>query len=146
MDVDRFENVYVAVAAFVDPDLHGLWKVRPDGTAERVVALPAFFVSLPNDVAIDPRGNVYVSDSFEGKIWRLTPDGEWSVWIEDELLRAFFGDIEFGVNGIVFHNWALHAAITLNGRVIKIPIQPGRSCWYACNSSSRRRADRNRRH
>lgn len=124
MDVDRFGNVYAAVAAFLDPDLHGLWKVRPDGTAERVGALPAFFVSLPNDVAIDPRGNVYVSDSFDGKIWRLTPNGEWSAWIEDDLLRAFFGEFEFGVNGIVFHNWALYAAITLNGRVIKIPIQP----------------------
>jgi len=124
MDVDRFGNVYAAVAAFLDPDLHGLWKVRPDGTAERVGPLPAFFVSLPNDVAVDPRSNVYVSDSFDGKIWRLTPDGEFSVWIEDDLLRAFFGDFEFGVNGIVFQSGALYAAITLNGRVIKIPIQP----------------------
>jgi sugar lactone lactonase YvrE len=79
---------------------------------------------VPNDATIDPRGNVHVSDSFDGKIWRLTPEGEFSVWIEDDLLRAFFGDIEFGVNGIVFQDWALYAAITLNGRVIRIPIQP----------------------
>jgi sugar lactone lactonase YvrE len=39
-------------------------------------------------------------------------------------LRAFFGDFEFGVNGLVYHKGALYAAITLNGRVIKVPIQP----------------------
>jgi sugar lactone lactonase YvrE len=124
MDTDRTGNLYVAVVAHLDPDFHGLWKVQPDGTAERVAALPAFFVGLPNDVAIDPRGNVYVSDSFDGKIWRLTPGGEWSVWVQDDLLRAFFGEIEFGVNGLVYHRWALYAAITLNGRVIKVQIQP----------------------
>lgn len=123
MDVDRFGNVYAAVVDFADPDLHGLWKVRPDGRAERVGAL-AGFASLPNDVAVDRRGNVYVSDSFEGTIWRLTPSGELSPWIRDDLLRAFFGDIEFGVNGIVVHHWAVYAVVTLTGRVIRIPIQP----------------------
>jgi sugar lactone lactonase YvrE len=123
MDVDRVGNVYAAVSAFSNPDLHGLWRVQPDGTAERVGALPAF-VSLPNDVTIDPRGNVYVSDSFEGTIWRLTPNGVFTVWLQDELLRAFFGDFEFGVNGLVYNNGALYAAITQNGRVINIPIEP----------------------
>jgi DNA-binding beta-propeller fold protein YncE len=124
IDVDRHGNVYAALAAFLASDLHGLWKVQPDGTAERVGALPAFFSSLPNDVTLDPRGNVYVSDSFAGKIWRLTPEGEFSVWVQDELLRAFFGDFEFGVNGLVYAKRALYAAITQNGRVITIPIQP----------------------
>lgn len=123
LDVDNLGNIYAAVAAFLDPQLHGLWKVEPNGVATRVGALPAFFASLPNDVTIDPRGNVYLSDSFDGKIWRLTPDGKWSVWIEDDLLRAFFGEFEFGVNGLVYHRSALYAAITLNGRVIKVPIQ-----------------------
>ncbi|NGP77370.1 hypothetical protein G3570_12045 [Balneolaceae bacterium YR4-1] len=124
MDVDEIGNVYAAVAAHQNPEWHGLWKVQADGDSERVGALPAFFASLPNDVTIDPRGNVFVSDSFDGKIWRLSPDGEFSTWIQDDLLRAFFGNVEFGVNGVVYHNGALYTAITLNGRVIKIPIQP----------------------
>lgn len=124
IDVDRFGNVYAAMVAFLDPDLHGLWKVEPNGEAHRAAALPPFFASLPNDVATDPRGNVYISDSFDGKIWRLTPDGELSAWIEDDFLRAYFGDVEFGVNGLVYHEWTLYAAITSNGRVVKIPIHP----------------------
>jgi hypothetical protein len=122
MDVDRVGNLYAAVAAFLDPALHGLWRVQTDGTARRVAALPS--ASLPNDVTIDSRGNVYVSDSFDGKIWRLTPDGEFTVWIQDDLLRGFFGEFEFGVNGLVYHKRALYAAITVSGRVIKVPIRP----------------------
>jgi sugar lactone lactonase YvrE len=124
LDVDQNGNVYAAVAAELAPNVHGLWKVQPDGSAQRVGALPAFFASLPNDVTIDARGNVYVSDSFEGKIWRLTPEGQFGVWMQDELLRAFFGDFEFGINGLVYDRQTLYAAITENGRVIKIPIQP----------------------
>jgi hypothetical protein len=65
------------------------------------------FVSFPNDVTIDYRGNVYVSDSVEGRIWRLSPDGAFGVWVCDDLLRAFFGDFEFGINGIVYDRNAL---------------------------------------
>lgn len=121
MDVDRVGNLYVGVALPPNPAVHGIWKVQPDGNAYQVAALPPF--SLANDVAIDPRGNVYASDSFNGRIWRLAPDGELSEWIVDDLLRAYLGPFEFGVNGLVYHDWALYAAITLNGRVIRIPIQ-----------------------
>lgn len=124
MDVDEVGNLYAAVAAFEDPDLHGLWRVQTDGTSERVAALPPPPSSLPNDVTVDPRGNVYVSDSFDARIWRLTSDGELSVWIQDDLLQAFFEESEFGVNGLVYHESALYGAITLNGRVVEIPIQP----------------------
>ncbi len=124
MDVDRNGNLYVAVDAFLDPSLHGVWRVRPDGTADLVAPLPAFFESLPNDVTVDPKNNVYVSDSFDGTIWRLTPDGELSEWVVDDLLRAFFGEFEFGVNGLVYYKWALYGAVTIAGRVVKIPILP----------------------
>jgi DNA-binding beta-propeller fold protein YncE len=136
MDTDRTGNLYVAVVAHLDPDFHGLWKVQPDGTAERVAALPAFFVGLPNDVAIDPRGNVYVSDSFDGKIWRLTPGGEWSVWVQDDLLRAFFGEIEFGVNGLVYHSAGTPAVFVEDPALIGIDgIEPDpQGNFYVANN------------
>lgn len=103
------------------PEAHGLWRVQTDGSMRRVGPLPVF-VSLPNDITIDPHGNVYLSDSYDGRIWRLTRDGELNVWLQDDLLRAFFGDFEFGINGLVYAKSSLYAAITLNGRVIRIPI------------------------
>lgn len=129
MDVDRHGNVYAAVSEPFDDTLHGIWKVDPDGSAMLAAPLPIFFESLPNDIAIDNRGNVYASDSFAGRIWRLAPDGAVTEWVVDDLLRAFFtfpdGSVfEFGVNGLTYDRGALHGAITLDGRIVKIPIRP----------------------
>lgn len=127
MDVTSNGVLYAAVNALFDPTVHGLWRVHPDGSASLAAPFPPFFASLLNDVAIDPRGNVYVSDSFRGAIWRLTPDGALDVWIESELLRGgvhpVFG-IEFGVNGLAYHKGALYGGIHLNGRVVRFPIEP----------------------
>lgn len=126
MDVSSNGILYVAVNAFLDPSVHGVWKVDPDGTAILAAAAPPFFGSLLNDVAVDPAGNVYISDSMGGAIWRLAPGGEFDIWIQSDLLRGtvhpVFG-IEFGVNGLAYHKGALYGGIHLNGRVIRIPIE-----------------------
>ncbi|MEN8112769.1 MAG: hypothetical protein ABFS21_00155 [Actinomycetota bacterium] len=124
MDVDRQGNVYVGLFEPFDAALHGIWKVEPDGASELAAPLPIGFASMPNDVAIDDRGNVYASDPFAGRIWRLTPDGDVTQWVVDDLLRAFWGTFEFGVNGLTYDGGALYGAITLDGRVVRIPIAP----------------------
>ncbi len=35
---------------------------------------------LPDDIALDPAGNVYVSDRGRGEVWRFAPDGQGSLW------------------------------------------------------------------
>jgi DNA-binding beta-propeller fold protein YncE len=124
MDVDRHGNLYVAVFEPFDAAFHGIWKVEPDGTSALVGPLPLFFDSQANDIAIDNKGNVYASDPFAARIWRLAPDGTVSEWVVDDLLKAFFGDFEFGVNGLTYDRGALYGAITADGRVVKIPIGP----------------------
>lgn len=129
MEVDRHGNVFVAVVEPFDPTLHGIWKVEPDGTAALVGPLPTSFASMPNDIAIDNRGNVYASDPFAGRIWRLATDGVLTEWLVDDLLRAYFtfpdGSVfEFGVNGLTHDGGALYAAITLDGRIVRISIGP----------------------
>ncbi|MEJ7559250.1 MAG: gluconolaconase [Pedobacter sp.] len=53
-----------------------------------------------NDLAFDGQGNAYVTDSFAGAIYKVTPEGKASVFSKHELFRTE----GVGVNGIVFHS------------------------------------------
>jgi sugar lactone lactonase YvrE len=52
-----------------------------------------------NDVAVDAEGNAYVTDSFSPILYRVTPQGEASIFLRDPALGAGF----LGLNGIAFH-------------------------------------------
>jgi sugar lactone lactonase YvrE len=52
-----------------------------------------------NDVTVDAEGNAYATDSFAPFIYKITPEGEASIFITDPLFKANF----FGLNGIVYH-------------------------------------------
>ena len=95
---------------------------------------PTLFTSIPdasagpNALAFDPDGNVYISDSFGGKIWRTGPAGSpvATLWIADPLL-ATSGVPPFGANGLAFNKAAsdLFVANTGNDTIVKIPFGPG---------------------
>jgi sugar lactone lactonase YvrE len=80
-----------------------------------------------NDITFDRAGNVYVSDSFQGIIWKTGPSGGTAkAWVDDELLRTT-GVPPFGANGLRFNNEesALFVANTGNDTVVKVPVQAG---------------------
>lgn len=52
-----------------------------------------------NDLAFDNQRNAYITDSFAGAIYKVTPDGKASVFAKDELFKTE----GVGLNGIVFH-------------------------------------------
>jgi sugar lactone lactonase YvrE len=82
-----------------------------------------------NALTFDKAGNLYVSDSFQGIVWRTGPSGgAGTVWVQDSLLTPN-GVPPFGANGIEFNNerTAMLVANTANDQIITIPVANGQS-------------------
>jgi len=80
-----------------------------------------------NDLAFDRAGNMYVSDSFQGIIWKTGPGGgPGTAWVTDPLLTTT-GVPPFGANGVEFNNAGtiLFVDNTGNNTVVQIPVNNG---------------------
>ena len=76
---------------------------------------------LANDVTMDDKGNLYITDSFAPIIYKVSKQGEVSIFINDQRLAAPTGT--FGLNGLVYHpEGFLIAAVYNGGKLFKIPI------------------------
>ena len=78
-----------------------------------------------NDIAVDAQGNAYVTDSFSGLIYKVDPQNNATVFLEDVRLAAPAG--MFGLNGIVVHpDGYLLVVKSDNGGLYKVPLNnPG---------------------
>jgi len=77
-----------------------------------------------NALTFDAKGNVYISDSFRGIIWRTKPAGGDAVaWAKDDLLLTT-GFPPFGANGLDFNRdeSSLFVANTGNDTIVRIPV------------------------
>ncbi|AYV32416.1 hypothetical protein HET69_33295 [Streptomyces sp. CJ_13] len=80
---------------------------------------------LANDLALDPQGNAYATDSFTGTIYKVTPSGTGSVFLQAPALDAGYenGLPNVGVNGIVYHpSGALIVVRYDSGALFRIPL------------------------
>lgn len=80
-----------------------------------------------NALTFDSAGNVYVSDSFQGIIWKTGPNGgAGTMWVSDPLLTTT-GIPPFGANGIEFNNAGdtMFVANTGNDTIVQIPVTGG---------------------
>jgi DNA-binding beta-propeller fold protein YncE len=101
---------------------------NPDGSSDTIVFGSNSFPA-PNDLAFDSNGNLYVSDSFQGAIFRIeNPQGcapacPVSTVIQSPLL-ATAGFPPFGANGLAFNDdeTALFVANTGDDRVLKLDL------------------------
>ncbi len=72
-----------------------------------------------NDVTVDANGNAYITDSFSPVIYKVTPDGEASIFLQDDQI----GNPNFGLNGIVYSpDGYLLASVGGNASLWKIPV------------------------
>ncbi|MGB7257898.1 MAG: SMP-30/gluconolactonase/LRE family protein [Pseudolabrys sp.] len=80
-----------------------------------------------NALTFDSSGNVYVSDSFQGIIWKTGPSGgAGTAWVTDPLLTTT-GVPPFGANGLGFNKAqnTLFVANTGNDTIVQIPVTAG---------------------
>lgn len=125
-------NVYGAVVSS-NPDTNGVWKfARKTGAAERVAGTGA--IIFPNSVAFDHRGNMYVTDTIAGAVWRVPRGGTAEPWLIDPLLQgngsAGFG-FPIGANGIGIRANTVYVGVTELGTVVTVPILPDGSAGVA---------------
>lgn len=124
-------TLYVAAGGFnlatglTEPATRGVYRVAWDGSAERLAGTGA--ILFPNDLTFDKRGNIYVTDTAGGKVYRVGTDGSVELWAEGPLLEGTgalgFG-FPIGANGIAFRHNELVVANPEKGLLASIPIEP----------------------
>ena len=122
--VDAVGNVYVAVATF-NPATSGVYRVERDGSSARLAGTGS--IAFPNGLTFDKRGNLYVTDTIMGAVWRIPRDGPAHMWLQSPLLVGD-GSIGFGIplgaNGIAYRQGELVVGNTELARLVRIPIEP----------------------
>ena len=112
----------------IDFGAHQVLAVDPvTGASTAFATIPGGTSAGPNVLTFDGAGNVYISDSFQGIIWRTGPSGGVPIaWVTSALLTTT-GVPPFGANGLAFNNGrtALFVANTGNDTVVKIPVSGG---------------------
>ena len=115
-------TLYVAIIGANVLSMNGVWQVDAQGHASLAMAIPstAPWASIPNALTFDERGNLYVTDSATGSVWRMGTDGIVDMWVQDSLLEplAFFG-----ANGISYRDNSLWVLNTEAGSITEIPIR-----------------------
>lgn len=128
--IDKVNNLLLVCNAdssvFFDPEARGLAALAAYDleTGERVYYVDMSDLvesgqNFANDVTSDEEGNAYVTNSFAPVIYKVDPEGNAEILIEDERLGSDF----FGLNGIEYHpDGYLLAAVAGNVTIYKIPL------------------------
>jgi sugar lactone lactonase YvrE len=120
--VDEDGNVYAAVVTF-DPATQGVYRVTPEGEAERLPGSEA--IGFPNGLAFGDDDELYVTDTNGGAVWRIPDGGSAELWIQDPLLA---GDdsaplpFPVGANGITYDDGTVFVTNTELGSVVTIDV------------------------
>ena len=128
--LDAKGNLYVALASFVPEVQTGIYRITRGG-GQGVLFASDKAMALPNALAFDKKANLLISDSFAAAVFKVTPDGKASKWLEHPLLK---GDknacppavlpFDIGANGLAFGNKSdLFVLNTDQGTVVRVPVK-----------------------
>jgi sugar lactone lactonase YvrE len=112
MTVDKENNIYAA-------GKNKVFKISPKGEAEEI----ANGFTCADDLRFDSKGNLYVTDSFENRVYKITPDLEKSIFIDSDEDRTTLGN-GWHVTGITFDKdyKNLYIARMKKGEILRYPI------------------------
>jgi sugar lactone lactonase YvrE len=126
-------DLYVG-AATLDPAEYeaGIYKIPATGGPVTTFFAKDPAMTLPNGLVFDKDGNLFVTDSALGAIFKVSPDGQTVTnWLTDPLLKGDSSEanpcktvlgIPLGANGLALSNNAFYVANTDKASLIKIPI------------------------
>jgi sugar lactone lactonase YvrE len=119
--VDTVGNVYGAVQS-ADPDVNGVWRFdRGSGDATRLPGTAQIVV--PNGLAFDKRGNLFVTGSINGEVWVIPWGGSAELFLQDERLTGNGSlGVFVGVNGIAIHHHTMWLTNTERRTLLMAPI------------------------
>jgi sugar lactone lactonase YvrE len=142
--VDADGGVYVArpVVAGSGVTDNGVYRVDRHGRAVRLPGTEQ--IVLPNALAFDHRGNLYVTETYSfdpplitypgistafgrGGLWRIPKRGPAELLLRDDLLTGLppvLFPFPVGANGIAFYHGDLYVINTDKALVVRIPVRP----------------------
>jgi hypothetical protein len=130
--IDAPGNVYAAVSTG-DAATTGVYKIARDGSFSRLPGTGA--IAFPNGVTLDKRGNLYVTDTTAGAVWRVPArGGPAEIWFQSSLLEgdeSFGFGFPIGANGIAYRHNAVVVGNSEGARLLHIPIGPDGSAGEA---------------
>jgi sugar lactone lactonase YvrE len=103
-------------------------KVDPmTGASSLFITIPGE-KAAPNGMIFDKKGNIYLTDSLQGTVWRTGPaGGTASPWLKHDLLLSHGGISPLGANGLTFDRTesAMFIGNTGDCTIIKVPVLNG---------------------
>lgn len=121
-------DVYVGLASFVPEVIAGIYRLPKDGGEATLFAKDPQ-LPFPNALAFDATGNLFVTDSGTGSVFRVDASGHAERWATGELLagKAYHcgpglgPGFDIGANGLVVEDDAVFVVNSDKATVVKIP-------------------------